>query len=282
MILRGVLAPAGASLVLLVILARPWRKNALSARAWAAAPAVVLGLAVGFWALFGLPKLPPAQGWEWVFHAAVLAAFAGILEGLLKRPAWLPYVWRVGLSVLTTWLLAPRFDDFASTRMYWLAGMAMLCVALWATVALAETRVHPVCAVIVIMVAAISGSLILALYGNQAKFGQVAGALTAALGGGWVVAIWNGRAVSLRALAPVVALVLSPLMFNGNFYTYSETPALAFILPATAPLVLVLCLSPIRKLGGVKAALVYLGAAAIPAGSAILLAALSGAGDSYY
>jgi hypothetical protein len=149
--------------------------------------------------------------------------------------------------------------------------------------ALAESRVHAITAIIVVMVSVVCGSLVQAVFGNNATFGQVAGVLTAALGGGLVAAIWNARSVNLRAVAPVVALVLPPLMFNGEFYTYSETPAAAFILPAAAPLVLVLCVvGPIRKLGGGTAALVYLGAAVIPLGSAVLLAALSGTSEAYY
>lgn len=272
-ILRGVALPALVAAVFWMALGRPWRRNQVPTRRFAPAPAIGGGFLIGFLALHGVPGFPPTENWQWLAYASGVGLVAGLVESRSARAMRFAVLLRASVCLAAAWVLVPAFPDLADTRWSWIAALGIVSLATWTVLGMTAHRLPAPGSVAVLFVSAGIGAVILAYFGSNAKFGQLAGALAAVLGTTLIVALWNGRAIDSRGIGAPVALVFPGLMFNGHFHDFSETPAASFFLACLAPMVLALGLSGrVRKVGPVKAAVVTVLASLVPLGIAVGLA----------
>lgn len=205
-----------------------------------AAAAVVVGFLIAYWAILGLPPLPPTASSQKLAYVCVIGLVFGLVVDLFhpRLPSSLvPAFCLIWPGVVAYWLAWPRvvgIDLFA----------ILGALGLWIGGALAFYRLGRVrdeqersLAPGIMLLAFGLGAGALALYFASASLSQLAFAMAAALGG---VLLWNWFAVIRRpdGIAPFgrgalfgSASALLAIVDNLALYTETSYWAVALLLP---------------------------------------------------
>jgi len=273
-LILGVLIPAvvsGAVVVAAALLRRGGRAGAASV---VGASGAGLGFLAGCVA-FGWVPLRPVESWHWIAPLAAMGTAAGVIEAVGRRWGWWAWALRLGVPALAGWLLVPEWQE---GRWWWAAGLGVVALVLtWSLRAVAPRpggALRLVTGGLVLLVAA--GASAVLVQAGIAKFGQLAAALAAAIGGTVVLSLALARRSDLpdtAGMAPVWGVVLTGLLFNGWFHTYSDVPGAAFALVIVSAGAVGLTGKPAPKyLEGWWVPLAQASAALAALGAALLLA----------
>jgi len=273
-LILGVLIPAvvGGAVVSVAALLRRFERAGLASAV--SASAVGLGFLAACVALGWVP-LRPVESWHWIAPLAGAGTVAGVIEVAGSRRGWLAWVLRLAVPALAGCLLVPEWQD---GRWWWAAGLAVVTLVL--TWSLRSVAVRPgkslvllTGALLMLVTLGASGVLVQA---GIAKFGQLAAALAGAIGGAVALSLAllrPGNLPGAAGMAPVWAVVLTGLLFNGWFHTYSDVPAAAFrLVIVSAAVVGVARTAASGWVSGWRLSLVQAMAALLPLGVALLLA----------
>ena len=221
----------------------------------------------GYVVLIGLPS-PPKEAWQAMLPAAAVATI-----GALVIEAALPALWTLLayplLALVVAWLAVPaKLEPHATWLIVTAAAMALPSIALRFVSEKSASGVGALAGSVVTFAAGLT-----IFFLDNAKIAQPALFLAAPLGGLAVFALWPFARPAARAAAPMVSLIVPPLLVMTHFYALPviETdplrlPLWAFALLAGAPLLtLIALLPPIRR----RPWLAVLTSAALVAGAVI-------------
>lgn len=231
LILLGVLLPAVVSGVVF------WLEWQLGRResAWPGALALGLAYGAGHWGVIGWPAFPPVDVTHWLPYLALAAMLFGLRDGLWPMPVWQRWALRLTLTGGTLWLLLrplARNSWTGSQTVWWLAGLGAAFLIVWWQVDTLAERTRGAAIPLALMVLGTGTSIALVL-GRSALLGQLAGALTAALGAAWVVSWFHSGLRLARGAVPVIVVLLAGFWLSGYFY--AEVPAVTVALLWLAP-----------------------------------------------
>lgn len=259
------LAPAPITAGIVLLACWRWRKES-----WPTALAVGCGFCAGFFAVAGFTFTPAAAS-DWLLYVAVAATAVGLLEG---TPAWSRWIAQGIVAVGAVWLILGRVaaPPWESTlgRFAWTDGLAGALLLWWAALGTRPDGTRGFVLPAALSITAAGASFALLLDGN-AKLAELAAALSMALG---IVAALAWKHCELK-LAPsgtgVAATTLGVLLVCGSFFgdafpVWSVLALLAAPLPALSrtrrwwiPL------AAAALLAGTAVLIVHLGAEALPA-----------------
>jgi len=261
--------------------------------AWSGGVAVAAACAVGYIALFGLPRLIPIDVKQWFPYFVLAAAALGCLErGRSPTPVGQR---RWARAVAVRWLARAVFIGAVVTLSVWprvvhawsppvaTAWVAGLCIGMgliwWSMSGIVSAGTATEASTAFMLVAA--GSGIAVMISGSASIGLLAAALAATLAMSVVLA-FLGRGVGLFPSAvPVVVTVLVSVWIQGHHY--SELPASAAILLAVAlPVRGVIDRLPALRRPHRGGLLLRLGLVGLAVIAAILLAWRASPVDDYY
>ena len=234
-LLRGILAPAVAALLVFVI----WRL--LGGRGTAERVAGAQAAAAGFlvaYLLFPWTKTPPVEHWQWLPWLGLAAAATGPAAAA-DGARWVDRLaLRLVLGLAAAWALVPTW---AETRLLHVAvlggGLVLLCLALDGLPA----RVSGAALSWSLCASAGAGAFVIAVSGIL-SFAQLGGASAAALGGIAVGSLLVRREMPLRGSADVFAVLVGGVLYAGWLGgSFSRVPMVSFVLPAVAPACLWVC-----------------------------------------
>jgi hypothetical protein len=235
--LAGVLAPALAAAVLLLVAWRPWRRDKAALPAWGAPLAVGVAYVAGHVATHGVPHVPRWIGVkEGLVYVAVAATLFGLVEAWTRPAGLVLTLARAAASFALPWALLGFVRAYAWSgreALFWTAGLALALCALW-TLAAAEAERLPGARVpLAFLVTCVATSVALGL-GRSASLAQLAGVL-AVPAGALLVLAWMRPDVSL---APGGLSVLVPVLYGlllaGVFAAELPLASAAFL--AASPL----------------------------------------------
>ncbi len=262
----GLLLPAGAAGLILLLGWRPWKRALEPDAAAAAAGPLALG---GAWlaaqiAIVGV-ALPPVQASDWLAVLVAAAVLGGLVEALRRPPAWMRWSWRAALSLALPALLALPLWRSSWSSLEALAVIGAAAIGVFGAWSLLEAQARRRAgAAMPLLLAVLAGgsALVLALSGS-ASLGQLGGALAAAVGAALVIALLQPRlSLAHGAIGPLV-IALAGLWLNGTFY--ADVPIGSLVLLFVAPwLALVGRLGRVQRLAAWQSALVRAGAVLLP------------------
>lgn len=245
-------------------------------RRWGGALAAGAAFVAGGLLVAGVPAFPPPEASPALLWLALLAAAAGAVEGAVPRPV------RWGLRALVAASVAVALLSFlvGTGRRFaawgeaapWMAGSAAAIFALGAALdAWAARHETGPAAPLALGIVAAGGGGALFLSGS-ALLAQQTGALGAAAGAAFLVALarpgWSGA----RGATAVAAALLPGLWLAGYFY--SDLPAASALLLAAAPLAAwVSELPPLARARAWPRAWAAAGAVLLPVAAALACAA---------
>lgn len=275
LILRGVLAPAAVSAGLLLLLVR-WRSTAGNS----SGIAVAAGLIAAQYAISQWPtRLVPLEGRDWLPWIAATAVLIGALARrgpLLGVPLWLL------ASLALPWVLLQSYIEYnwpAVRAVLWIGALALWLAVLWFLLERTVRRRPGALVPGTLLLAGAASAVAIGLSGT-ALFGQLTGALAAAL---CPVLLWTWWRPATPLAGSLVAAALLPLFalwINGAFY--AELPPAAAILLAAAPAFVLVRESPhLRRLSDGRATSLALAAVLLPLAVAVTLALLAFEPDPY-
>jgi hypothetical protein len=250
-----------AALIALVGFWRRW--------AWAMPVAAGAGFLGGYYALSGVPRLPPADGTDWLFWAAIPVTGLSVLDAVLpRRSGWVLGAAAGGVVLLIGWPLVPSSVSAGA-----LCGVALVTAALGAGLCLvarvAEPRVGSP-AVVGALCVTVGAAAVVVLSSNLRVGGLYGMAASAALG---PVAVFSMRVPAARSVAVVAIPVLAGLLACGHYYPDpGVTWTHAGILMAAPVLLLPCAVLPVKRnrMRGVAAVvLVAIAVSAVAAPTAI-------------
>ncbi len=272
-VIWGALVPATLAFVLLAV---AWRRRASASGAggpWAAALAVGLAYVVGSWGMGSATAGDPNLR---LLVIALAGAGIGLVESLLRVPRWASWSLRIAASSAAAWLVvgplvAPQQWGLAQVGLR-VGVIAGATVMVWTAIDLqAAAEEGPSLALALALLAA--GGSAVVLMSGLASTAQVAGALVAALGVGFLLSWRYPARARLRSAAPVVALLL--VGHGAVGLLYAEMPPLSFGLLALTPLGLLLGrLGRLRRARAVAALALRLLVVSAPVGAAVATAAI--------
>jgi hypothetical protein len=245
--------------------------------------AVALGLFGGFAALaasqqlgWGFLAYPPADSWDWLPGLALLGVIAGGLCDVLGSSAAARRVVSLGVAALTGWLLVRAEFGAESPSPWWYAGLAAAVAALWWLLDYAGER-RPGFGLPALLALVAFGTAALCELSGNLRFAHLSGVLAAVLAGCAVVGWLRPGQPIARATVPAFAVMLPGLLFLSYRNNFGDVPTASYLLLLAAPLLLggtALFPSPgpARRWQG----LIPVGAALLPLGAGLALAALSG------
>ena len=196
-----------AALIALVGFWRRW--------AWAMPVAAGAGFLGGYYALSGVPRLPPSDGTDWLFWAAIPVTGLGVLDAVLpRRWGWVLGAVAGGVVLLIGWPLVPNAVPAGA-----LCGVAFVTAAAGAGLCLvarvAEPRVGS-SAVVAVLCVTMGAAAVVVLSSNLRVGGTYGMAASAALG---PVAVFSMRVrAAARSVAVVAIPVLAGLLAGGHYY----------------------------------------------------------------
>ena len=267
---RAILVPL---LVAVVIAALgTWRRR----WAWALPVAAGAGFLAGF-ALFGVPRLPPRDGTDWLFWLAFPLAALGAADTLLQRyPRWRRFGWLAGAAAGAAVFVIGRplvpgglsASTLATDALaYAAAGAALVYTAHWV-----EPRVGS-WAVVAAFCITVGGAGVVVMSSHLRIVGIYGLAASAALGpvAAFAVRFRGGEPNRPgRGVAVLAAGLLAGLLAGGRYYPDpGVSTAHLFVLTAAPVLVSLGALLPIKRpwvrgAVAVLAVAVAVGAVAVP------------------
>ena len=230
-LVQSALLPFGVALLLLLVL-RP-----LAGR-WSGV-AVVVALAVAVYLIRGF-DLFPLRSTSKILLATAVAAIAGALLDLLRPGRWLkPLLFLVAAGVVV-WLLWPRLKRLEGWELS-LVGLGCALYGGWLVSALGSLKGRAV-RVDGVLLVLIAGTAVACLWAATALYGQLAGALAAAIGAKLLLDLL-GKGVATPLLVVLPAVLLSALLGVGAL-AYAKLPWFDLALFALLPLLARLPLPP--------------------------------------
>jgi hypothetical protein len=230
----AILLPAVVSATVLVAGWRVTRHRYSSreSRSWAGPPAVALGFAVAWLALFGWTGLPPHDAIDWLLPLALPLVLLGLLESFYRWPPPAG-VLAIALAASATLLLISwpllGADVSFSGRLFLATTLAM--VTLVPLDLLAQRLSFGRMSAILFAVAA-PAAVTLACSGS-ARLGLIATALAATQVGGMAAGVVLGRSATARGVVLVFGSLLAGLLWSG--YVYASLSVVDGLLLTAAP-----------------------------------------------
>ncbi len=276
-LLLGILLPAGASIVILLI---------FRATHFAAAPAVALSYLLADWAVAPKRPLLPNEAWQWLGPVALAALVISLFSARARnssRPRTLIVIllMRAALLGAAVWLmLAPlREYEWEGPAAYLRPAATCLVLLLaWSALdgwmhALADRQQF-----LWLLVFLAFSSALLVLAGSK-RLGDLGGALMAAVAACALVSLWRPAAPLAAGARAVACAVLCGLIVNGWYFAEMPPASLALVgAGLVAPLVM--RLGALRRLSGPRAILLRGILLVVPLGLALTLAARAYFADS--
>jgi hypothetical protein len=233
----------------------------------AAALALPAGFVAGNYFRAALPLIPGPAAWQWIVLVLVGVQVVGWVALRPRLPAWGAWLLRGLAAGAAGWLLTPA--DLRAEHAWVAAALAGLVLADWAVTDALARRPDGALATLGLALALFGAGGVL-IHAHTARFMDAALLVAAALVG---VAAGAGRRPTGGAV-PGAIVALAGLLLSGFHETYSEVPAVSFLLPAVAPLAPGLTLlPPLRERQGPWVALLRLGLVLGPVVVAVALAA---------
>lgn len=242
---RALLAPVLVAAAMAAVGA--WRRWA-----WLLPVAAGAGFLTGF-ALFGVPRLPPRDGTDWLFWLALPLTAAGVTDAVLQhRPAWRRYGWLAGAVMGATAFVIVRPLVPASVSTGTLITLAPALAAAGAALVLAAGWAEPrvgAWAVVTAFCVAVGGVGVVVMSSHLRIVGIYGIAASAALG---PVAVGAGRFRDAdrpgRAVAVVAVGLLAGLLAGGRYYPDPGVSWVNFVVLVAAPALLLLgALLPVKR-----------------------------------
>lgn len=275
----------------LVHLVGGWRGFPDPVRRSVAPLALAWGYAAAHAALSGLPRMPPPETTEWLFHLAVIAGLLAAIEPPVRRvlarhPDRLAEGMRYFLLGSVIWLTLRPLVAQNMSRLdtgLWLAGVglaAMVSGLAWDALAQQPSSWFAAA------VWALTGSGAAAALGlsSSARLGQLCGATVAVVVAGQLVCVAGRQRAFTQPAVSAALMLLVGLLLNGLLY--ADLPVLSGLLLLAAPGATWLVLrrpaaAPAARLRWLAALL----AAALSVAAAVAIAAVErsarGANDPY-
>ena len=279
-VIYAVFAPGiGAGIVLLII-ARPWRKRD-DGPAVNIAMALAVGAAVlaSFFVMVGWPGVAPEVKWHWLAPTILAATLLGAAASEIRKRAFFG-----GLAVVAAVVTGLLFRTPGSVEQPWLWKSGLAAVATLLAFGMLPLRNQSPGFVLptAVMSAGVGASIVI-LQSNFATGALIAAAFAAVMGCVAAIVLWNPKTPMSAGAIIVSSITLPTLAAIGRLWTrdFSETPAFCFALIAGAPLgAWLMKLAPAKSPAWVRATLGVLGPAAI-VGAAIAFAMMSGGEEPY-
>ncbi len=235
--------------------------------AWAMPVAVGAGFMTAYVLLTGVPRLPPRDGIDWLFWAAVPVTLLGALDAATRsRWGWIFGAAAGGVALLVARPLVP---GAVSTTALWTtaAALAAAGAALCYVARSADRRVGAWA--VIGSLCAVTGAAAVVVLSSNLRIGGVYGiAAAAALG---PVAVLAVRGTSAAGGVAVVAVsLLAGLLVGGHYYPDPGVGWTPIALLLTAPLLLAAAAAlpgernVIRGAAAVAAVAIAVGAVAAP------------------
>jgi hypothetical protein len=250
--------------IALVVLFPKWR--------WTATLAVGAAFIVGHVGWPGVPEVPPSTGGDWIFWLAGPLTAVGLIESLVRMPAWVRAILTSIASVALVWVILRPLIPQALTPTQAATGAALFGLA--AALAVESThhlarREPGITIPLVLMIVAMAGGIMLLGSGSVTQ-GFLAGPLVATTIAGVVL---TRRQPWARVGAALVLLVLlAGLLVRSHFYNYDGATTAMVLLVILAPLAGWAGRLPgISRLSPWKRTVITLVVALIPVGIAMAL-----------
>jgi hypothetical protein len=263
---------AVSALIALIGLWRRW--------AWAMPVAAGAGFLAGYYALSGVPRLPPRDGTDWLFWAAIPVTGLGVLDAAVpRRWGWLLGATAGGLVLLIGWPLVPNTISAME-----LCAVAFVVAVVGAGLCLAgrvgEPRLESP-AVVAALCITVGGAAVVVLSSHLRVVGVYGIAAAAALG---PIAVLTGKLRAARSVAIVAIPLLAGLLAGGHYYPDPGVPWSQAAILMAAPLLLLPCAAiPTQRkwIRGVVAAVLVAILVGTVAGPTALAAKKAAEGDPY-
>ncbi|MHC5063772.1 MAG: hypothetical protein ACYTG5_07345 [Planctomycetota bacterium] len=243
--LDGVLPPLVIAAPPLALAWKPWRRDAGKGGDWALILALAAAPIAASISLEGLPPLLPVKGTQWLWLCLVVAAVYGIVDDRRRMTHW--YLGSLLLLILTPVLILQRlmsnsWEVSESIEHAGLASILLLVPVLYLPRILSQ-RPGPLAPIALTLIASTAGFVLFG--GGSAVFGQLAGALAAALGLSAAVAFRNPAFALGRGALLVFSMALVGLLLCGHHF--SELDRRVGLLVWAAPLSLVTFILPVFR-----------------------------------
>jgi hypothetical protein len=243
--------------------------------------AVAAGLFAGFAALaaahlleWAFLKATSTDSWDRLPGLALLAVLltpdgdAPFLTGA-RRLA------RLGVPVLTGWLLVRTESAVEPVSLWWAAGIAAAVLAIWAALDPAALRWPGFGLPALLSIIAFGAALVCELSSNL-RLAHLTGVLAAVLAGCAAVGSLRPAGPVVRAAVPAVAVLLPGLLFLSWRNNFGGVPPSSYLLLLAAPVLLgAASLLPSPYPLPRSRVLLRVSAALVPLGAGLVLAALS-------
>lgn len=278
----GLIVPAlGTASILSAVLVVGRRINPQVRGGLAVAVGLGLGVLAGY-AGVSWPSWPPSDVTDRIPFLIMAGILASVLEAIQPAKPWISWGNRILLSAITlAAILGPAFAETWKTPAILLGGVLIGTgmVLEWANLDALAARLSGSAFFLPLLVIATGASVVLVLSGVVVQ-GRLAGVLTAALAGCWVVSWWVPSIRLERGGTPIVVVALASLLLVGRFY--AEAPTGSVVLLAVAPATLWLVqLGPLRRWAPWLRTLVATAAVLVPVAVAIGLAVAAMPSDEY-
>lgn len=234
----AVAMPLCIAIICMVIAWRPWQRDRReSVRGWwGGTLGIGLGYLVGHVTINKWPSLPPAQATDYLFFIAVAAIVVGLTESF-RLPVLARWGFRAALSLGVSWFMISsgyKSGHSGGVVAAWTVGQAAGMFLIWSlTERLAERRPGPSIPLAFSLLIAVAS--VFFLKGSSAKLAQLAGVLSAALGGASLVAMSVKRvSVARGMMAVVIPLYGALILYSWQYDKPFGTP----VILAAAPLAL--------------------------------------------
>jgi hypothetical protein len=204
---------------------------------WAMPAAAGAGFLSGY-VLLGVPRLPPRDGTDWLFWAAIPLTFLGIADAWARRR----WTWVLGASAgaVAFALIQPLAESGVSAGA--LYGMPLLLAAVGAVLCLvidlSDRRIGPVAVVAALCVVA-GGTAVVVLSSNLRIVGLYGIAASVALGT-VAVAVFGSRLAAGGSVGIVAIPIVAGLLVAGRYYPDPGVSWTNFVVLMASPLLLLI------------------------------------------
>lgn len=228
--------PAAISLVaVLVSHVPPGRERAT--QPWGPALAIAGAFAAAFVALRGRPPFPPRDAQTWLVYLGGASVLLAVAATVVNRKRWraLIFIGAVALIAAAVWFLGRPKVPIIGWRDFLvrMAVIAACMVAWWVLMDLLAARAKGAAVPLVLMISAAVAALAL-VNAHVLFFGQLAGAVAAALGAMVVAGLYFRKLSLARGGVLTLTVVLLGIMLAGHFY--ADLRLLDLMLLSAAPL----------------------------------------------
>jgi hypothetical protein len=237
-ILHAIIIPAVVAAVIAAL--GRWRRWK-----WLSPAAAGTGFLTGYFLLVGVPSIPPQDGTDWLFWAAVGATLIGVIDALTSwKWGWIFGAAAGGVALLIAKPLVPAAVPFA-TLVLATVSFAAFGIAVCGAVQFAEPRVGSWACVGALCIVT-GGAGVIVLSSNLRIVGIYGLAASAALGP--IAVFFADRCGGARSVGIVATALLAGLLTGGHFYPDPGVSWTHVILLMALPMLLPLvAITPMRR-----------------------------------